>query len=313
MKSNSKSKKVILKSKYNLNLETEKSKIVTTSIGFDSRKFILTVSSIPERINGMFPQTQTKDLLDYSIIEIHDGSLLKYSIKSEKWSYHFLQPVADDKFLLACARTHYRNGDPEKNARIFDNSGKCISEFLLGDGLQDLKVTEDNNIWTSYFDEGIFGNYGWNEPLGYCGLRKWDILGGTLFEFNSDSYQKYIDDCYAMNVINDSEVWFYFYSDFLIGILNNNKIRFLEPGISGASCFLVHGQYVMFDKGYNQHGTFQVLKINGDFLKAEFDLSFEDIDGTPIIPQYIDYRGSEMIFVSNGKVYCYDLIEVYNY
>jgi len=309
MQTDRKTKKVIRGSKFDFRPDAKHMKIAATAIGFDAKKYILAVSNIPEIIRDRTSPPQMDEQFDYEIIEIQGASPLRHGIRNEKMAFHFLQPVQGDKFLLASARTSFRNGNPEKNARIFDNAGTCISEFVLGDGLQSVKVTADNHIWASYFDEGIYGSYGWDKPLGYCGLRKWDISGNSCFEYNAQAYRKYIDDCYAMNVLSDSEVWFYFYQDFQIGILKDNKISFLEPGISGASCFLVHGQRVMFDKGYNQHGTFRVLKISGDLLEAEYDIVFEDPDGTRLIPQLIDYRGSEMVFVSNEKVYIYDFSE----
>ena len=48
-----------------------------------------------------------------------------------------------------------------------------LSRFCLGDGIQDCVVKKDGTIITSYFDEGVFGNYGWDEPLGDCGLIAW--------------------------------------------------------------------------------------------------------------------------------------------
>lgn len=43
--------------------------------------------------------------------------------------------------------------------------------------------------------QGIFGNYGWDEPIGNCGLIVWDENGNIVWK------SKYlIYDCYAMNV-----------------------------------------------------------------------------------------------------------------
>lgn len=39
---------------------------------------------------------------------------------------------------------------------------------------------EDGRIVTSYFDEGIFGNFGWDQPLGASGLVVWDEQGRVL-------------------------------------------------------------------------------------------------------------------------------------
>ena len=68
----------------------------------------------------------------------------------------------------------YESGKYDLNAKVFDRSGNQIREFLLGDGIQNVYVTKGNKIWTSYFDEGVYGNYGWEVPIGRNGLRAWD-------------------------------------------------------------------------------------------------------------------------------------------
>lgn len=83
--------------------------------------------------------------------------------------------------LLAGARSVYRSVDDiEKNARVYDGEGRCIRSFCLGDGIQDLYVTPKNTIWTSYSDEGVYGNFGWDEPIGSKGLIHWDAFGEQL-------------------------------------------------------------------------------------------------------------------------------------
>ena len=77
-------------------------------------------------------------------------------------------------------------------------------------------MTEENKIWTSYFDEGVYGNYGWEVPIGRNGLRAWDSNGNEMYQYpNSEQNKYFIDDCYALNIVADEEVWFYFYLDLL--------------------------------------------------------------------------------------------------
>ena len=76
---------------------------------------------------------------------------------------------AGEHFLLLGARCAYRENGPDPNAWIVSRDGAVLSRFCLGDGIQDRVVKKDGTIITSYFDEGVFGNYGWDEPLGDCG------------------------------------------------------------------------------------------------------------------------------------------------
>ena len=81
-------------------------------------------------------------------------------------------------------------------------------------GIEDVQVTESGIIWTSYFDEGVFGNRGWNDPIGKNGLVAWNGLGEKIYEFLPTTELGEICDCYALNVISDREVWLYYYTEF---------------------------------------------------------------------------------------------------
>jgi hypothetical protein len=56
--------------------------------------------------------------------------------------------------------------------------------FTIGDGVQDVRTTPGGDVWVSYFDEGVFGNYRWSppgpEPIGAPGLVAFDPLGNGL-------------------------------------------------------------------------------------------------------------------------------------
>ena len=113
--------------------------------------------------------------------------------------------------LVGARCTYYGNDQYDLNAKVCDRDGK-----LLGDGIQSVQVTENGTIWTSYFDEGIFGNYGWSDPIGSCGMLAWDEHGNKLYENHAAD----IADCYALNVVNEDQVWFYYYTDFELGCIS---------------------------------------------------------------------------------------------
>ena len=98
-----------------------------------------------------------------------------------KFQFHFLRPVGEH-FLLLGARCAYRENGPDTNAWIVSRDGMVRSRFCLGDGIQNCMVKKDGTIITSYFDEGVFGNYGWDEPLGSCGLIAWTSEGVPLWK-----------------------------------------------------------------------------------------------------------------------------------
>jgi hypothetical protein len=97
-------------------------------------------------------------------------------------------------------------------ALVYDQQGRLISTFDLGDASEDLQTTQDGKIWVSYFDEGVFG-----DGIGVEGAVCFDAGGSPDFRFadfaNSQRLPA-IADCYAMNVTPEGEVWLNYYTDF---------------------------------------------------------------------------------------------------
>ncbi len=285
--------------------------IVSVSIGPDYGYYILSVNNIPPRIDGMFPQTQTTTLQNYKVIILQWDSVYTVNIENQEWNYHFVQPIGNKGLLLACARSEYYSKDKyDLNGKIFNFDGVLIKEFLLGDGIQDLKVTNRNDIWTSYFDEGVFGNYGWDNPIGTCGLRAWNQDGEPVYTYNNYG-SNFICDCYALNVVNENEVWFYYYTDFLLGRINKEKISYYDPKLSGADGFLIYDKYVLFRGGYDKRDEYHLLEfIKIDKLKDSKIITFIDETGEVIMANDIDCRGSRLLLRVGTKLYTMDLKDI---
>jgi len=161
-------------------------------------------------------ETQGKDWLStpstYTAVEIQldwaEQRVLEttlFPLGLLKFQFHYLRP-AGDHFLLLGARCAYRENGPDQNAWIVSRDGTVLSRFCLGDGIQDCVVKKDGTIITSYFDEGVFGNYGWDEPLGACGLIAWTSEGTPLWK--NEKYSIY--DCYAISLDEEENLWFYY-------------------------------------------------------------------------------------------------------
>jgi hypothetical protein len=79
------------------------------------------------------------------------------------------------RFLVAGARCRWRPGGPDSNAVLYDAGGQAVSAHVLGDGIAHLQATSTGHLWAGYFDEGIYGNYGWGRdgtppPVGVAGI-----------------------------------------------------------------------------------------------------------------------------------------------
>ncbi|WP_259347277.1 hypothetical protein [Niallia taxi] len=147
---------------------------------------------------------------------------------------------SDGTILIVQSRC---NGDGEnlgRNARRYNLNGQLISAFTLGDGINDVQIDETDTIWVSYFDEGVFGDYTYGEPMGSDGLVAYSIEGQKLW--GAGHYE--IAECYALNVVHSKEVYFYYYDDFHLVQLNNQQevARFLVEGDDTFQQFILDQQ-----------------------------------------------------------------------
>jgi hypothetical protein len=204
---------------YDLSPFLSKGEIVAFNVGFSDELLVgvaLKALDYQKERKGraVFAKTKPNEPQRYRLLRGHNGSIESLSlIENEEYNIHDLQILPDNNILLVCGRSQYRGPDDfEKNGRIYSGDGKFIREILLGDGIQNTQVTSNGIIWTSFFDEGVFGNFGWKEPVGASGLVAWDIEGNKIFEYKPTKDLEHICDCYALNVASEIETWCYYYT-----------------------------------------------------------------------------------------------------
>ena len=197
--------------------------MVDCSVGADGLVYLLFSGHVPERINGMFVDTRAN--AHYRgiglAVDWQDGTVLgwePYDFGVQEMNFHFIQPIGEDILLLGSRSRCYRDGSVDQNAVVVDKNGRKLREMCLGDGIQSCAVACDGRIITSYFDEGVFGNFGWDRPVGSCGLIVWDRNGQPIWK--NKTYP--IWDCYAMNLDDQENLWFYYYSEFNLVRMNLN-------------------------------------------------------------------------------------------
>lgn len=258
--------------------------VADINIGYDNKIYILLSSDIPERINGMFINTVA--CADYFTLELsvdwESGTLTNsnyHELGRHTPNFHYIRPIKD-KLLLLGARSYYHSSSGgEKNAHIMDRTGEVHSRFCFGDGIEECLVLADGKIITSYFDEGVFGNYGWDDPIGKSGLVVWNEDGEMIWQADHN-----ICDCYAINTDEAENLWFYFYTDFNLVKTDFKTEKIYTPNISGANSFLLtnDSQHVIFDKGYQNHGKFVYAPITyekiGEFKPLEFVYQSQEIE-----------------------------------
>ena len=104
-------------------------------------------------------------------------------------------------------------------AAAYNRAGRLERILDLGDASKDVQTTSDGKIWVSYFDEGVYGG-----GIGQHGVVCFDSRTGAIFKYSDFAEQHelpLIDDCYAMNVVGDDEVWLFLLFRFSFGIDKN--------------------------------------------------------------------------------------------
>lgn len=244
---------------------------------------------------------------NYAVFRIDEWNTVRYDIREQLWNFHTVQPLPAGELLLVCGRSQYRgHGDIDLNGQVFAESGEWHRELLLGDGIQDIQTTADGSIWTSYFDEGVFGNYGWDDPIGQSGLIQWDKDGNKLYEFDPPSPLDTICDCYALNVVSQNETWCYYYTPFpLVQIQNGKVINYWHSPIKGAHAFAVWRDTVLFQGGYDKRDEYVLLRLKDSHQMEEIArYKLVDDEGAPVKTEgYLAARGSLLVLVSGMKCY----------
>ncbi len=202
----------------------------------------------------------------YEVVAYADGEMRHASVDDVRLVAHHVQPVSGG-FMLVSGRCRWHDYGPEKNAAIYDWSGHRLARLTLGDGITDVRVTPNGTIWVSYFDEGVYGNYGWGgpgpTPMGRSGLVAFDSSGEVQYEWPGRADGRYvIDDVYAMNVADDDDVWFYFYQDFPIVRLHDGESQVWRWGRSDSSALAVADERALL-YGRRGHATSVRLDPHG--------------------------------------------------
>ncbi|PEJ53313.1 hypothetical protein CN692_21440 [Bacillus sp. AFS002410] len=271
------------------------------SIGNNHAIYILFAEEIPEAVR----EASSTSKKNYKAMELFvdwtNGDLLHancINFGQIKPNIHFIEPIGEYILLLGSRTSLYKNGTFDNNAVIMSRDGNLINEFCLGDGIEQCLVDSQQNIITSYFDEGVFGNNRWNNPIGASGLIKWTKDGKKLWE--NSKYD--ICDCYAINIDTKDNLWFYYYTDFKLVKTNDKKDIVFTPNISGAASFLFNQRQngILIDGGYKKHGQFTYMDLGDDKLRNSKPCQFE-FEGKPIQYSQYTFRNSKAIFLTQDR------------
>ena len=220
---------------------------------------------------------------------------------------------------MAGARCRWHRDGPDRNGVLYDTDGQVVAERVLGDGIGHVLATSDGQVWVGYFDEGIYGNYGWGqadteEPVGASGIVRFSPGLAPVWH-----YPRYtevgpwdaVSDCYALNV-DDTCAWACYYSDFPIVRIRDGAVAGWHNDIKGASALAVAGSRVALFGGYGpDHDRLALAELDADRAQpaGEYRVVLPGGEPLPAGIQVIG-RGSRLHFLTGTSWYQLDMDDI---
>lgn len=212
-------------------------------------------SELAPGLGGMPPPFRPRRHL---LVQVWEKSERSVVLPAEEQHLALAQPYLDG-FLLAAWRQHGR-----PNGVRVDFDGRVLDRIALGDALEDVRVSYDESIWCSYFDEGVYGH-----GVGQAGLVRYDAGGAITYRYNTGPRPTdFISDCYALDVAPDGDVWLCFYTDFPIVRLRDGARSLWKNGVTGARALAVDGERVILFGGYWEDRTGHIVELGADGVAA---------------------------------------------
>lgn len=166
-----------------------------------------------------------------------------------------VQPMPNERYLILGGRCRRTTDGVEKNGSVVDNTGRELVRATVGDGIQHALATPSGSVWLGFFDEGVYGNFGWGfdgaEPLGTHGLVRVGPKLTQEWSFPFDQGLAPIDDCYALNVDGET-AWACYYSGFPVVRIEEGSIRTWRNDVAGARALITDGRQLALIGGYGE-------------------------------------------------------------
>lgn len=199
----------------------------------------------------------------------------------------------------------------EKNALIYNKEGKLLTSFTLGDGITDI-VPFDCSLLVGYFDEGVFGNYGWETPIGQSGLVTFDLNGNILSEYTALNKKEYIYDVYCMNKLHNGDVWLYFYgpNNYLIKIDRSKRTKYELKYVSGIGDFSIDENIILTTSGYERSNKYYLGNLQKNSLLKVIEF-YDSFNKEIIIPEKTFSFDDKLFLLTKENLYIILVSDVY--
>jgi hypothetical protein len=281
-------------------------------VGYDGALYAVarrpSTEALTEQQGGaIFPKSVLVNPADYVVLRSHRGQLRTVEVRGVPIVVSFVQPFPGG-LLLAGARCQWRPAGPEENVLVVDWNGRVERTFTIGDGVQDVRATPEGDVWVSYFDEGVFGNYGWNspgpEPIGAHGLVGFDPRGSVRFTYDAAAAgTDWISDVYASNLDEDGALWVYFYSEFPIVRIVAGGYRMWKLGVAGARALAVHEGRALLFGDYSERSLGRLVALGSETAQVVEEVLVRDDRGRPLDAARVYGRGRSLFFLEGSRAF----------
>lgn len=193
---------------------------------------------------AVFPDTRTAGTTPLHLTTQAAHSTIVTALADPGIAHPMVQQLPGGGSLLVGARCRWRtDSGAEHNAVVYDSDGAVVRTGTLGDGIEHVATTPSGRIWVGYFDEGVYGNYGWGSegapgPIGAPGLVAFDTDLRPEWRYPLLDHLDPISDCYALNVTGET-VWACYYTGFPIVRVDDGRIASWDNRTHGAANLLV--------------------------------------------------------------------------
>ena len=125
-----------------------------------------------------------------------------------------------------------------------------------------------------------------------------------------ENTKHFIADCYAMNVDEQDNLWYYYYDDFNLVKTDFDSEWVFRPDVKGSSSFLIMKSHmgIIMDSGYGKHGKMKMLRILGNRLGRPEDAGFV-CNGDTVPMEMYCFRSARAAFADGGeRLFCVEVV-----
>ncbi|MEV7030300.1 hypothetical protein AB0N99_08750 [Streptomyces sp. NPDC093272] len=187
---------------------------------------------------------------------------------------HRVDALPNGRFVV---QSHGAAG--ERNAQIFGRDGRRRRSFAMGRAIEFMMADRQNNLWSAYFDEGVYV-----DPISAAGLVRWDSGGNQLWSYRPPQGIEHIDTVYAFNAA-DTLAWASYYPTFpLLEVHANGSFRLRKNPVASPVGMAVQGdQILMLGRGARDRlDRLHRCRITGDEVVVMEEAELTMPNGTPL-------------------------------